>query len=482
MGWMRFLRQRSARNIGSESMKNTARVLCGALVMSTVLIGCGGGGGGGGSGDSAGGANSPGAPIATEARLTVQVTVNGTPAAADAAGIYAVKPGDVVAVTSSETVNWQSSNNATGGITLRNPAVGASTWSAQLVNPSTDQALYIVTASGGSGASGVQPSTFRVAGGDARNGTYAVFATNGTRQTLALNFDIKTYEMSEGTDKTVAGALDKDPMATGTYVFGGPGGGAVTTARFRLAQDTIVGAFPFGVTQSPTVAYAVQPFIASRALTTTQAALDGVYNRFGIDVSATAAVSDISQFRVSAGGTSLVRCADLVIYRVDNCPTTSLQTWSVSPGPSAGIWRMVQAADPANYADFAMARVGDQKIFLIAGKLRTDPMASVFRIGVAESGSWPTGRGHGSSTKGSWGQVDVGATESFRTAVSLDGTSSSAHNIFGSLAPLGPQGIRPIVNGAPGETYFAMQGAGIFAIVGARNPQTGGYLQLNLMD
>ena len=463
-------------------MQGTSRTLCAAVVLGALLTACGGGGGGGGGGSDNGSTNLSGGGVSApaQAELTVQVSVNGKPVTPDASGAYAVKPGDTVGVTPSQTANWTSANGGTGAITLRNPAVSGSQWTAQVVNTSTNEALYTVTANSGSGAT--LRSIFKVAGGDARNGAYAVFATNGTRQTLVLNFDIKTYEMSEGMSKTVAGSLDKDPSAAETYVFYAPGNSDVTTARFRVAQDTIVGAFPFGVTQSPTVAYAVQPFVASRALATSQADLDGVYNRFGIDVSATAAVSDISQFRISAGGTTLRRCADMTIYRIDDCPVASLQTWSVSPGSSAGTWRMVQASDPAGYADFAMARVGDQKIFLAAGKLRTDPMASVFRIAVAESGNWPAGRGYGSTTKGSWGQVDVGATESFRTATAVDGTASSAHNIFGSLGLMGPQGIRTIVNGAPGETYFAMQGAGIFAIIGARNLQTGGYLQLNLMD
>ena len=34
---------------------------------------------------------------------------------------------------------------------------------------------------------------FVVAGADVRNGSYKAFATNGTRQTLALNFDTSAY-------------------------------------------------------------------------------------------------------------------------------------------------------------------------------------------------------------------------------------------------------------------------------------------------
>jgi hypothetical protein len=319
---------------------------------------------------------------------------------------------------------------------------------------------------------------------DPRNGRYKVFATNGTRQWLALNMDTQRYEMTDNAGAVSAGAFSADAAEPGTYVFASDRMTATAnTARFRVTQDTVVGAFPFAVTQSATTSYAPQPFVASRALETTQTALDGAYNRFGIDVSAAAATSNISQFQISGGGTALVRCTHSTIYRIDNCPGAALQYWTVSAGSTADTWKMVEYANPTNYATFSVARLGGQKVFLLAGKLATDPMASVFRIGLSESGDWPAGVGYGSSAKGSWGRVDVLAAESFRNSTSSDGTTSTAHNIFGTMGTQGPLAMRAITNGAPTNTYyFAMQGARIFAIVGANDPATGGYLQINLMD
>jgi hypothetical protein len=453
------------------------KALCGALVVSVLLAGCGGGGGDSASGNpSNGGTSAP-----AETPLTVKATVNGAQAAPDASGTYAVKPGDTVAVTPSQASSWTSTNGTASAITLRNSSISGSQWTSQLVNTLTATALYTVTANVGTTLSAT--AVFSVAAADARNGSYKVFATNGTQQTLTLNVDTKTYEMRENTTAE-SGSISEDANVTGTYIFGSSRITTVAnTARFRFAQDTVVGAFPFTVTQAATTSYAVQPFVASRALETSASALDGVYNRFGIDVAPASASSTISQFQIAGSGTTLVRCTDNTIYRVDQCPALSLQSWTVSQGSSAGTWVMTEVANPSNYSTFGVARLGGEKIFLIAGKLVGNPLASVFRIGVTESNAWPTGSGYGSSTSGSWGSVNVQATTSTRAALAVDGTTSTAQNTFGPMNALGPLGMREITNGAGvGEYYFAMQGAKLFAIVGADNPSTAGYLQINLID
>lgn len=459
-------------------MRGMLKALCGALVVSVLLAGCGGGGGDSASGNpSNGGTSAP-----AETPLTVKVTVNGAQAAPDASGTYAVKPGDTVAVTPSQASSWTSTNGTASAITLRNPSISGTQWASQLVNTLTTTALYTVTASAGTTLSAT--AVFSVAAADARNGSYKVFATNGTQQTLTLNVDTKTYEMRENATTAESGSISEDANVTGTYIFGSSRITTVAnTARFRFAQDTVVGAFPFTVTQAATTSYAVQPFVASRALETSASAIDGVYNRFGIDVAPASASSTISQFRIAGSGTTLVRCTDNTIYRVDQCPALSLQSWTVSQGSSAGTWVMTEVANPSNYSTFGVARLGGEKIFLIAGKLIGNPLASVFRIGVTESNAWPTGSGYGSSTSGSWGSVNVQATTSTRAALAVDGTTSTAQNTFGPMNALGPLGMREITNGAGvGEYYFAMQGAKLFAIVGADNPSTAGYLQINLID
>lgn len=447
-----------------------------AVSLAMALAACGGGGGGGGGGGL--GVLPPPATTTPGTATAPTIKVNG--AAVQGGGPYAIKPGDIVQIDASGAVEWVSAGEE---ITLRNPEIGSSNWKAQLVNGSTQAKAFKVTARAASSAWDIN---FQIAGGDARNGSYSAYATNGTRQTVALNFDVGTYEWTGSGIATVSGSFVADAGQAGTYLFQSSRiTTAANTARFRVGQDIVVGAFPFGVTQAATESFATQPFVASRRLETNQAALDGTFNRFGINVGATASTSDISQLQISGGGTTLVRCTDNTIYRVDNCPAASLKTWNISPGALSGTWNMVDPTAPADAGLFAMARIGNERIFLLSGKLNGDPKTAVFRIGLPESTQWPAGFGYGSSTVGSWGKVDVRATESFRDVASQDGSTSNAHNTFATMGTTGPLSMRGIsATGSDPRLYFAMQGSHIFAIVGANNAVTGtnGYLQINLMD
>ena len=450
--------------------------LAAGILAAVALASCGGGGGGGGGGL---------AGFAAKPALTTSVKINGQAATAQSADLYAVKPGDKVEITPSQNVSWTSSS-APAGITANALASTPTQWSAQLVNETASAATYTVTASASADASSTRSLQFAVSGGDARNGSYKAFATNGTRQTLALNFDTGAYSWTDSNNAVVSGSFAADANEAGTYVFQSARiATAANTARFHLNQDTVIGAFPFAVTQSANEAFAIQPFLASRALETQQAALDGVYNRFGIDVGPTTQTSDISQFEISVGGTKLVRCNDANISRIELCQPADQQTWLISPGSASGMWTMTEAATPSNTANIALARIGDQKIFLIAGKSASDPRTAVFRIGVPEGTAWPAGTGYGSATPGSWGRVQVAANNtSTRNGVATDGSVVQTFNTFYPMGTSQPRGMRLLPNTTTGATYFAMQGAKLFAIIGANDPAhgTNGYLQLSLMD
>lgn len=453
-------------------------ILAAGVLAAATLASCGGGGGGGG-----GIGGIPG--VAPKPALTTSVKINGQAATAQSADQYAVKPGDTVEITPSQSVAWTGSSSP-AGITAKALASTATQWSAQLINETSSPATYTVTASAGAEAANTKSLQFMVAGADVRNGSYKAFATNGTRQTLALDFDTRAYTWTDSNNAVLAGTFAADANEAGTYVFQSARiTTAANTARFRVNQDTVIGAFPFVVTQSATEVYAIQPFVASRALETQQAALDGVYNRFGIDVGPTAQSSDISQFEISGGGTKLVRCNAANNFRIELCPIAEQQTWQISPGSVSGMWTMVQTASPSNTANIALARIGDQKFFLIAGKSASDPRTAVFRIGVPESSAWPAGTGYGSATPGSWARVQVSASNtSTRSGVATDGSAVQTANAFNAMGATQPNGMRSLPNASTGALYFAMQGAKIFAIIGANDPAhgTNGYLQINLMD
>ncbi|SCX73895.1 hypothetical protein [Variovorax sp. EL159] len=317
---------------------------------------------------------------------------------------------------------------------------------------------------------------------DARNGRYKVYATNGSRQTLALNLDSKRYEMTDAAGTVASGSFAEDTAAAGSFTFDSNRiTSPVNTARFRFATDTVVGSFPFAAAQVSPVSYAVQPFVASRALVKTQADLDGVYNRLGINLTATTGDSSITQIQVANGGTVLYLCNDNVIYRIDNCPAASVRTYTVSAGPTVDTWHIVNVANPSDSGNFGIARVGGENVFLAAGVSASTPTISQFRIGLPERTTWPTIVTRGGATNGSWGSTAIDATSYARTQALPDGTTATLNATLGSMGAIGPINLRAATFSGPAY-HFASQSNKLFAMVGSRNPATAGALEIGLID
>lgn len=115
----------------------------------------------------------------------------------------------------------------------------------------------------------------KVDGMDPRSGVYKVFAIGMQAYDLSMDFDAQTYAIVEPTGPAVdEGTFSADPAAPGTYVFQtARSTGVVNTARFRVLENALVGAFPFRINFSPT--YAPQPFVAARSFVTSRRALAG---------------------------------------------------------------------------------------------------------------------------------------------------------------------------------------------------------------
>ncbi|MEJ1170253.1 hypothetical protein [Variovorax sp. CCNWLW235] len=317
---------------------------------------------------------------------------------------------------------------------------------------------------------------------DARNGRYKVYAANGSRQTLALNLDSKRYEMTDEAGTVASGSFAEDAAEAGTFVFNSPRiNSPVNTARFRLATDTVVGSFPFALAQVTPASYGVRPFVASRALVKAQAGLDGVYNRFGINLTATTRDSSITQIQVANGGTTLYLCNDSGIYRIDNCPAASVRTYTVSAGPTVDTWHIVNVSNPSDSGNFGIARVGGENVYLSAGVLAATPTTSVFRIGLPERATWPAATALGGANNGSWGGTFIDASSYARTQVLPDGTSATLNASLSSTGTIGPLNMRTASFGGS-SLHFASQSAKLFAMVGSRNPATAGALEIGLID
>jgi hypothetical protein len=317
---------------------------------------------------------------------------------------------------------------------------------------------------------------------DARNGRYKVYATNGTRQTLALNLDSKRYEMTDETGTVASGSFAEDTAEAGSFVFDSSRiTSPVNTARFRLATDTVVGSFPFAVAQVTPVSYGVRPFVASRALVKTQAALDGVYNRFGINLTATTGDSSITQIQIANGGATLYLCNDNGIYRIDNCPAASLRTYTVSAGPTVDTWHIVSVTNPSDNGNFGIARIGGENVYLGAGVSSSTPTISQFRIGLPERATWPTIAARGGAANASWGGTSVDAANYARMQVLPDGTTATLNATLDSTGTISPLNMRTATFGSS-TLHFASQSSKLFAMVGSRSPATAGALEIGLID
>lgn len=317
---------------------------------------------------------------------------------------------------------------------------------------------------------------------DARNGRYKVYATNGSRQTLALNLDSKRYEMTDAAGIVASGSFAEDTAEAGSFIFDSSRiTSPANTARFRFATDTVVGAFPFAVAQVTPESYAVRPFVASRALVKTQAALDGTYNRLGINMTATGGDSSITQIQIANGGTVLYLCNDNVIYRIDTCPAASMRTYTVSAGPSVDTWHIVSTTNPADNGNFGIARIGGENVYLGAGISSSTPTISQFRIGLPERATWPTVIARGGATSGGWGSTGLDASYYTRTQTLPDGTSATLNATLAPMGTNGPLNMRAATFTGP-NYHFASQSSKLFAMVGSRNPATAGALEIGLLD
>mgnify|MGYP003575410397 CR=1 FL=1 len=442
-----------------------------AAALVGALGGCGGGGGGGGGGVPF--------PILPAATLNVTVQVNGGAATANGDGKYSVKPGDVITVTPNLGSDWTSSSDPAGSVSLRNPDISSTKWSAQIANNTNAASVFTVSAKATTNAALTKETVFNVAAGDARNLSYKVFATNGSQQTLALNFDTMSYVMTDETGLAVSDSFSADATQSGTYVFKSSRNTAVTNnSRFRLTTDTVVGSFPFQVAQVPG-SYAVQPFIGSRATVTTQSALDGVYNRLGINMRPGVLDSQIRQVQVTGGGTSLLLCNEVAITSIAACPPASIATYAISAGSSAGSWSTVNVANANDRGAFSVILVGGKNVYLSAGINSVAPNDSVFRIGLVDSPTWLNTTARGGDNNGTWGAFGFDATTYTATLNKADGSISNVS--YGLNAASASIPALSGINFAGTDRYFAVQDGTLSVVVGARSNPVSGYLQIGLV-
>ncbi|WP_309902208.1 hypothetical protein [Variovorax soli] len=414
--------------------------------------------------------------------MTLTVNVNGAAATAGTDGLYAAKPGDTIEVVPNQNADWTSASGTADAVTLRNADISPTRWKAQIVNTTTAASNFTVSAKASANAALTKSAVFRIAGGDARNAQYRVYATNGSKQTLALDFDTMSYTMTDDAGTAASDTFAVDSTVANGYLFKSSRiTSTVNTARFRLADNTVVGAFPFAQAGS-TTAFAVQPFIASKALVTTQAELAGTYNRLGINLTATTRDSNIRQVAVTAGGAQVLMCDEVAITAVANCPASSVRTYNVTPASAPTDWRITNVANPADTGVFSIARIGGENVYLSAGAAAIGaPGEVVFRVGVRQQDAWPSSTAIASDTNGTWGTLNLDASSYATGFIRPDGSNGTLGLTVSQIGAPAALNIRVAPLGGSSGAYFLVQSGKIAAVVGARGPQ-GGYMQFGLID
>lgn len=469
-------------------MRFIGRVLgtCG-FALAVLASGCGGGGGGSGTpvgntGASSSSNTSGGSAVGTNASpVSVTLLVNGVIATPDAAGVVSIAPGDTIAITASQASNWSTTASDSSAISLAKTATTAQSWAAQFINGTSSAVTYTVTATSLTGSGNAKAVAFKIAAADGRNGVYKVFATNGSIQSLTINFDTKTLVMTDSQNAVTTATLVASSSEAGTYDIVSPlNPNVFNTARLRVAADrnNIVGSFPFAVQFASPARYSVQAFVASKALVTQQSQLDGIYNRLGIEYTATGSDSQIRQVRVRAGGTVFETCVNTLVVSITTC--SSYNTYTVTANPESGSWHIVNNADLTDIGNFHMAVIGGQNVYLSAGS----PVANgtqVFRIGPQDISSWASVTARGADTLGTWGVATVTSNAFLSTGVD---TTGIAFALNFDLTAIGLNGLRSAVSRENSSNrFFVAQGAKIGAVVGARtNVATQGYIQIGLLD
>ena len=323
-----------------------------------------------------------------------------------------------------------------------------------------------------------QAITARLSGADPRNGVYYVYAANGTRQKLGINFDTRSYELTDSQGQSTSGTFSEDAAEPGTYVFASSRvTSAVNTARFRITSGAIVGAFPFEKPWSNPAAYQAMPFVAARTFVTDPVQLDGTYNGFSvIRNSDGSSDSQILPMRITGHGTTLETCFDNEpIYGFEYCPAASKRTYVITASPDFA-WTGTSSS-PADVLQFRMARIGGQNIWLSGRDTDTAPNTHVFRVGLKDAADWSKSRYIGASTEGSWGANVFGVWNSVRTSVTPEGAVGELSLPLASIGK--PQGIR-LLNPPGTKRYYEMHNDALSVVVGLPASSTRGYMEVNL--
>lgn len=287
---------------------------------------------------------------------------------------------------------------------------------------------------------------------DARNGTYKAYATDGQLYELTVDFDARQYTMS-GNGHTVQKSFTENE---GEFSVGD-----VATARFRVAQDLLVGGHDFG--------RGVLPYVAARRFSTSVNELGGVYNVAARNV-AIGASTRPGTARVT--GNVLQLCeTDLPVVATQNCGL-SLRNYVISL--SGDLFTGVETLTGETFS-FRLARTGAAAVLLSAGPAFDG--SQQFRIGLRENAGLTWGVVRGATTTGDWVTITLDANF---VQYSVTGTSTRDNALLRRISNAGPFGMVEGTRTSDGATIYVMQTSPLVVVTGAVGGPADGLLQIAL--
>jgi uncharacterized repeat protein (TIGR01451 family) len=279
---------------------------------------------------------------------------------------------------------------------------------------------------------------------DSRNGTYSVVAADGKPYGLSIDFDAAHYTMS-GNGQT--GSLSFAPPVNGDYVVSG-------NARFRLAQDLIVGGHDFG--------NGVLPFVAARSFVTSVAQIAGSYDLATRNV-------PVSGTPTTHAGTALVNGNTLSVCQSDtaqvalvrNCDSASLKTYSLTVSGSG----FTGISGTGEIFLFSVVNTGAAKLLLSAG-LAPDASQQL-RIGLVDSaGGLTYGPAlRGPSTTGDW--VTITLTNASPPTYASIGSATPDSASLSAINNGGPFSMVTGTSTAFNASLYVMQASPLVVVIGS---------------
>lgn len=423
--------------------------------------------------------------------ITPPATVNVAGFGSQPASPAAFVSGTVVTLTATSgglampsTTTWSLDNSVLAdGIQAGSPCAGmsvsgASTETLRLTNVPTSCSNAAVTATltNSLGSVSTRPATLTVTPGDVRNGTYKAFATNGATYELTVDFNSRTYLVSDGASTSFRGSITPDTTAaglaeSGTFRLDAVGttalGGAV-----RVLTDGLVG----NLQPAPNVD--AVSFIGARRFVRAGAEIAApidlrVLGREYLATSPDVAESRITTAQISASG--LLVCSGNLIVAVANCAASGSTLLNYAATYNAdGSVSLVNVADATETSLIHIVRFGTEIAYLRSGVSVSG--GKRVRFGIQSSGIAGT-TGWGASTDKSWvSAINLGATTMTANGVGAAGMALPRSAVFeGTILGGGLATYRQ----ADGGGYFAARSPNLVVVVGARDftrPALNGYM------